>query len=165
MVPCNLYPTKNNHVIIAAGVQAQLKRLYGVMGRQDLFDTPMCANQKERQQYRSEIDAAITQWTKTLTTEEILALLQKVDVPCAKLPTISEVCNDPQLISRNMIIEVDQTVSGKVKVPGSLFKLSKTPGNIQFPAPFLGENNTEILEGLLGYTKEDIDHLSTESVI
>jgi CoA:oxalate CoA-transferase len=165
MVPCNLYPTKNDRVIIAAGVQAQLKRLYGVMGRQDLFDTPLCANQKERTKYRDQIDAAITQWTKTMTTEAILDLLQKADVPCAKLPSIAEVCNDPQLLSRNMIIEVDQTVSGKVKVPGSLFKLSRTPGNIQFPAPFLGENNAEVLAGLLGYTKDEIDHLSTESVI
>ena len=59
-------------------------------------------------------------------------------------PAFDEVCNDPQL-SRNMIIEVEQTISGKVKVPGSLFKMSKTPGNIQYPAPLLGENNQDIL--------------------
>ena len=152
MVPCNLYPTKNNHVIIAAGVLAQLKRLYTAMGRTDLFDTPLCANQKERSNYRVQIDQAVGEWTKTLTTEEIMDRLQKVDVPCSILPTIAEVCNDPQLISRNMIIEVNQTVSGKVKTPGSLFKLSKTPGNIQFPAPFLGENTGEVLGQMLGYS-------------
>ena len=49
-----------------------------------------------------------------------------------------------------MIIEVEQTISGKVKVPGSLFKMSKTPGNIQYPAPLLGENNQDILSGIAG---------------
>ncbi len=86
-------------------------------------------------------------------------------MPCTKLPTFEEVCNDPQLISRNMIIEVDQAVSGKVKTPGSLFKLSKTPGNINYPSPILGENNQEILSEMLGYSQEEITQLSLEGVI
>ena len=80
----------------------------------------------------------------TRTTKEIQEILKKADVPCTKLPSFDEVCNDPQLLSRDMIIEVDQPVSGKVKTPGSLFKLSKTPGRIDYHAPFLGENNQEV---------------------
>jgi CoA:oxalate CoA-transferase len=72
---------------------------------------------------------------KTKTTDEIEKIMKDADVPCTRLPTFDQVCKDPQLLSRNMIIEVDQPISGKVKVPGSLFKMSKTPGNIQYPAP------------------------------
>jgi CoA:oxalate CoA-transferase len=64
-----------------------------------------------------------------------------------------------------MIIEVEQTISGKVKVPGSLFKMSKTPGNIQYPAPMLGENTQDILSGLLGYSEEKITELSNEGIL
>ena len=64
-----------------------------------------------------------------------------------------------------MIIEVEQTISGKVKVPGSLFKMSKTPGNIQYPAPMLGENNQDILSDLLGYSEEKITQLSNEGIL
>jgi crotonobetainyl-CoA:carnitine CoA-transferase CaiB-like acyl-CoA transferase len=165
MIPCNLYPTKDGRVYINAGVLAQVHRLYTAMGRKDLIDTPLGANQNERYKHRGEIDEVITVWTKTKTTQEIMDLLKNVDVPCSKLPSFDEVCNDPQLLSRNMIIEVEQPISGKVKTPGSLFKLSKTPGKIDFPAPFLGENNQEILSAMLGYTEREISKLSDEHVI
>lgn len=165
MIPCNLYPTLDGHVIISAGVLAQVHRLYDAMGRSDLIETPLGKNQNERVMHRDEIDAAITDWTKTKTTEEIVIILKKADVPCTRLPSFSEVCNDPQLKSRNMIVEVDQTLSGKVKAPGSLFKLSKTPGNVQYPAPLLGEHNQEIFGGMLGYSEEKITQLSNNGVI
>jgi crotonobetainyl-CoA:carnitine CoA-transferase CaiB-like acyl-CoA transferase len=64
-----------------------------------------------------------------------------------------------------MIIEVEQPVSGKVKAPGSLFKLSKTPGKIDYPAPFLGENNRDVLSEMLGLTEQEIARLDDEGVI
>jgi CoA:oxalate CoA-transferase len=165
MVPCNLYKTSDGRIFIMAGVLDQLRRLYTVMGREDLLDTPLCANQRERSKHRDEIDAVVSEWTKTKTTGEIEVLLKDADVPCARLPKYSEVCNDPQLLSRDAIIEVEQTISGKVKVPGSLFKLSKTPGKIDYPAPFLGQDNNDVYSELLGYTDEEIGKLAEEGVI
>jgi crotonobetainyl-CoA:carnitine CoA-transferase CaiB-like acyl-CoA transferase len=166
MIPCNLYPTKDgDRVFVNAGVLSQVHRLYTAMGRKELIDTPLGANQNVRFQHRQEIDDAITAWTKTKTTQEIQDILKKADVPCTKLPTFDEVCNDPQLLNRDMIIEVDQPISGKVKVPGSLLKMSKTPGKIDNHAPFLGENNLEILSEMLGYTTEEIARLSDEGII
>jgi CoA:oxalate CoA-transferase len=149
MIPCNLYQTKDGYIIISAGVLAQVQRLYTTMGRSDLLNTPLCANQQVRYQHRDEIDALITDWTKTRTTDEIMDIMKKADVPCSKVPPFEEVCNDPQLISRNMIIEVEQAISGKVKVPGSLFKMSKTPGNLKYPAPYLGQHNEDVLSEVL----------------
>jgi CoA:oxalate CoA-transferase len=165
MIPCNLYPTQDGKIFIAAGVLDQVKRLYTVMGREDLFDTPLCANQRERYHYRDQINAAISEWTQTKTTDEVINLLRNADVPFSKLPAFSEVCNDPQLLSRNAIIEVEQTISGKVKTPGSAFKLSKTPGKIDYPAPFLGENNQEVLSEILGYTEPEITQLADDGTI
>jgi len=91
--------------------------------------------------------------------------MKKADVPCTRLPKFSEVCNDEQLKSRNMIIEVEQALSGKVKVPGSLFKMSKTPGNIAYPAPFLGEHTQEVLSEMLGYSEDKIVQLSSEGIL
>ncbi len=166
MIPCNLYTTKDgDRVYISAGVLAQVHRLYTAMGRKDLIDTPLGANQNERFQHRQEIDDLVATWAKTKTTQEIQDILKKVDVPCTRLPSFDEVCKDPQLLSRKMIIEVNQPVSGKVKVPGSLFKLSKTPGKIDYPAPFLGENNYEVLNEMLGYTEKEINKLDDEGII
>jgi crotonobetainyl-CoA:carnitine CoA-transferase CaiB-like acyl-CoA transferase len=165
MIPCNLYPTADGRIFIAAGVLDQVRRLYIAIGREDLLDTPLYDNQPVRYQHRAEIDEVITAWTKNLTMDEIVKILKDADVPCSKLPEFSEICRDPQLMARNAIIEVEQTISGKVKVPGSLFKMSKTPGRIDYPAPFLGEHNQEILSGLLGYSEEDVRQLSDEGII
>jgi CoA:oxalate CoA-transferase len=165
MIPSNAYPTKDGRVFISAGVLVQVQRLYTAIGRKDLIDSPMGGNQNSRIKYRAEIDKIISDWTKDKTTAEVQVLLKKADVPCTHIPTFSEVCNDPQLAARNMITEVEQTISGKVKVPGSIFKMSKTPGGIPAPAPMLGENNDEILSGLLGYSEEKITQLSNEGVL
>jgi CoA:oxalate CoA-transferase len=164
MIPCNLYQTKDGRIFIMAGVLDQLRRLYTVMGRKDLLETPLCANQAERYQHREEINDIVSAWTKTKTTDEIHDLLKEADVPCSKLPAFSEVCNDPQLLSRNAIIEVEQAISGKVKVPGSLFKLSKTPGKIDYPAPYLGQDNREVLMEMLGYSDEEISQLADKGI-
>jgi CoA:oxalate CoA-transferase len=165
MIPSNLYPTRDGHVIISAGMLAQVRKLYSAMGREDLFETPLAANQNERYEHRAEIDSYISAWTKSKTTREVLDILQKGDVPCAALPNFDEVCNDPHLKSRDMVIEVEQALSGKVKTPGSLFKFSATPGDVKFPAPILGENNRDVLSEILGYSDEEIDRLSKEGVI
>ncbi len=165
LIPCNLYPTSNGRIFISAGVLSQVHRLYTVMGRKDLIDTPLGANQNERFQHRKEIDEAISAWTKNLTTGEIMMLLKNADVPCSKLPSFDEVCNDPQLKSRDMIIEVEQTISGMVKTPGSVFKLSKTPGKLNYPAPFLGENTNNVLSDMLGYSEQEIEQLAADGVI
>ena len=165
MIPCNLYPTKDGRVFISAGVLAQVHRLWTAMERTDLIDSPLGANQNVRYKHRGEIDEAIGAWTKTRTTDEIVAILKEADVPCSKLPTFSEVCNDAQLKSRDMIVEVEQLVSGKVKTPGSPFKLSKTPGKIDYPAPFLGQDNNEVLADFLGYSEEEIAKLADDGVL
>jgi CoA:oxalate CoA-transferase len=165
MIPCNLYPTKDGHVIISAGVLAQVRRLYSAMGREDLLETPLCGNQNLRYQHRTEIDNIISDWTRNKPTEEIMTIMKKADVPCSKLPTFGEVCRDPQLLSRNMIIEIEQPLSGKFQTTGSLFKLSKSPGNIQYHAPFMGEHNEEVYTGMLGYSQETITQLSNDGVI
>jgi CoA:oxalate CoA-transferase len=165
MIPCNLYATKDGRVFIMAGVLDQLRRLYTVMGREDLLETPLYSNQSERIKYRDEIDNLVKEWTQERTTEEVQTILKEADVPCSKLPTFSEVCNDSQLLSRNAIIEVEQVISGKVKVPGSIFKLSKTPGRIDYPAPFLGQDNHQVLSEILGYSDEEISRLADESII
>jgi crotonobetainyl-CoA:carnitine CoA-transferase CaiB-like acyl-CoA transferase len=165
MVPGNLYPAKDGSVIIATGALAQVQRLFRLIGGEDLVNSPLCSNQKDRVKFREQIDALVTEWTKTRGAKEIVTQLKNIDVPCVKVPTFEEVCNDPHLFSREMMIEVEQTISGKVKTPGSVFKLSKTPGDIKSPAPFLGEHNLEVYSDMLGYTEKEINHLVNEGIV
>jgi CoA:oxalate CoA-transferase len=165
MTPGNLYPCKDGSVIITTGVLVMVHRLYKAIGREDLINTPLGENQNVRIKYRDQIDAAVTEWTKNKTGAEIEGILRKADVPCVIVPTFDQVCHDEQLTSRGMITEVEQVMSGKVKVPGSVFKMSKTPGNVIYPAPILGESNQEIYGDLLGFSEKEIEELSNNQII
>jgi len=97
--------------------------------------------------------------------KEILDSLNQAHLPCSPVPTFDQVANDPQLISRDMIINVEQLISGNLKVPGSVFKLSETPGDVKYPAPFLGEHSYEVFTELLGYSEQQIKELADNGII
>ena len=165
MAPGNLYMAKDGPVLISTSGHSQVLAFYKAIGREDLWNTPFTSDQSERYKYKPQIDALVGEWASSRTVAEVLKILREADIPCAPVPSFDQVCNDPQLISRDMIIEVEQPKSGPVKVPGSLFKMSRTPGNVKYPAPALGEHNREILAEALGYTEEEIEKLSGEGVI
>ena len=112
-----------------------------------------------------EVDGLVQAWCKEKTVEEVFAILKKFEVPCSPLPTFDQVASDPQLLSREMIVEVDQPISGKVKLIGSVYKMSKTPGDRKKRVPDVGEHNEEIYRGLLGIDAEEMRKLKEESVI
>jgi crotonobetainyl-CoA:carnitine CoA-transferase CaiB-like acyl-CoA transferase len=119
----------------------------------------------ERIKYKKEIDALIGEWTKSETVADITEKLKKADVPCSAVPDFGQVCDDPQIKNRKMIIEVNQRLSGKVKVPGSVFKFSRTPGDINLPASELGEHNPDVYSEMLNITKKELEELANEGVI
>ena len=71
--------------------------------------------------------------------------LTKLDICVGKMLTLDEVPNDPQVLARKMIVEVDTPEGGKVKQVGISVKLSDTPGTIRSLAPKLGQHTDEIL--------------------
>jgi crotonobetainyl-CoA:carnitine CoA-transferase CaiB-like acyl-CoA transferase len=164
-VPGNLYFASDGSVRIDCGALSQVQRLFRLIGGEELVNSPFSCNQAERIKHKAEIDALVTEWTKKRTAAEIVEQLKRIDVPCSIVPSFDQVCNDAQLLSRDMIIEVEQLVSGMVKVPGSVFKLSKTPGDVRLSAPFLGEHNTDVYSGVLGYTEQEINDLASEGII
>ena len=152
--------------MISTGNLGQVQRLFNLIGGEELLNSPMCSQQSERIKYKKQIDELMEEWTKKYTRREIFDMLKEIEIACGIVAEFNEVCEDPHLKSRGMITEVEQTISGKVRVPGSLFKLSKTPGNINsFPAPFHGEHNRDVYSNMLGYTDEEIDDLVNEGII
>ncbi|MFC1916725.1 CaiB/BaiF CoA transferase family protein [Chloroflexota bacterium] len=164
-VPYGTYPAKDDYIIIACVTIGQWEGLLRAIGKEDLIGVPKYSTQAERVNYRDEVDLMVSEWTKTKTVEEIMNALTNVGVPCSLVATFDQVANDPQLLSREMIVEVEQPISGKVKVPGSVFKMSKTPGEVKLPAPFLGEHNYEIYSDVLGYNEQEIRKLADDGII
>jgi crotonobetainyl-CoA:carnitine CoA-transferase CaiB-like acyl-CoA transferase len=165
VTPFNIYRAKDGYIVIGVVTVAQWHRLLEVIGREDLNDVPEYASQATRIEHAEQIEAIVETWTKERTVGEMLSVLEAADLACSPVPTFGQVANDPQLASRNMVVDVEQIISGKLRVPGSVFKMAKTPGDATQPAPFLGQHNAEVYSQLLGYDQKTIARLQREGII
>jgi crotonobetainyl-CoA:carnitine CoA-transferase CaiB-like acyl-CoA transferase len=105
------------------------------------------------------IDEHISAWTSARSDREVMTLLQSHGVPAGKMMYISDQPQDPQLLARGYILEVDQPPLGKLLLEGPAFHASGLPDPITGPAPLLGEHTREICTDLLGYSKATVDQL------
>ena len=107
---------------------------------------------------RDEVVAAFQARFKTKTRDEWVELLWGADTCAAPVLGIEEVFSDPHLLHRKMIVDVDDSETGPVKMGGISIKLSDTPGTIRSLAPDPGQHTDELLSQL-GYTRNVIADL------
>jgi CoA:oxalate CoA-transferase len=163
--PFGTYNAKDGYVVICTITDPQWQKVLQAIGREDLIGDTRYATRENRTKNMDEVDALVGGWCKDRAVEQAIAALKEYQVPCSSLPTFDQVANDPHLLSREMLVEVDQPVSGKVKLIGSVYKMSKTPGNRKMIVPAVGQHNEEIYCGLLGIGAQEMQKLKEEGVI
>ena len=165
IVPSNTYLTRDGqHVVIGANGDSIFKRLMNMIGREDLAQDPMLADNAGRATRADELDRVIGDWTGRHDAEEAVRRLNNAQVPNSKIYSIADIVRDPQYQARQMIRSVELPDGAMLKVPGIVPKLSETPGDIEWVGPKLGEHTEEVL-GLLGYSGADIGALRARKVI
>jgi crotonobetainyl-CoA:carnitine CoA-transferase CaiB-like acyl-CoA transferase len=78
--------------------------------------------------------------------------------------TIDQVLADPQIQARNMVIEQEHPVLGKVKLPNLPFRFSDCDTTPKMPAPLLGQHN-RVIAASLGYSESDIAAMTKDGVL
>ena len=163
--PFGAYNARDGYVVICTITDDQWRKVLQAMEREDLISEEKFSTREKRTKNMEEVDALVQDWLKDMAAEDAIAALKKFNVPCSPLPTFDEVANDPHLLSREMLVEVDQPVSGKVKLIGSVYKMSKTPGDRKMRVPDVGEHNEDIYGGLLELSADELEKLKADSVI
>jgi CoA:oxalate CoA-transferase len=158
-----LYPCKDGYVVIWIG--PHYPRVVEMMGNPDWSTEEMFANPLLRNDYIVELNQLITVWTQEHTAAEINDLALAHGVPCSLVRSVKDLVEDEQLAFRNFWQEVDHPLAGKLKYPGSPFRLSATPSKIERTAPLLGEHNEKVYCGMLGYSRQDLVRLRQAGII
>ena len=97
----------------------------------------------------------LTQSFSQRDTADWLARLQTAGVPASPVLSIGEMLEDPQVLARDMVVEVEHSRLGTTRALGSPVKFSATPTRIERGAPLLGEHTREILAEF-GYADAEI---------
>ncbi|HTD03252.1 CoA transferase, partial [Undibacterium sp.] len=99
------------------------------------------------------------------TKQEWIDLLETAGVPCGPINTLDEVFDNPQVLARDMLVELPHPSAGKVKLVGSPMKMSATPAQALSAPPLLGQHTDEVLRDLLGYGDARLAELKRSQVI
>jgi len=165
ITPSSIHTTSDGkHVQIGANGDAIFKRFMLAIERSDLAHDPTLADNAGRDQRRDEIYGVIDRWAASHTLEQVLATLERAEVPASKIYSIEDMMRDPHFLAREMF-ESARLPDGKpFKIPGIIPKLSDTPGKTEWLGPGLGEHNVPILQRL-GYDAAQIEALKAAGAI
>jgi formyl-CoA transferase len=134
-----------------------------LIGRDDLGNDPQLENNEGRVKRVVELDAAIGEWAKTVSTDKAVEALDSVAVPAGRIYTVADIANDPHYRARENIQTIKMQDGSSLEVPGVLPKLSRTPGSIKTLAPNIGQNTDEILQEI-GLNESQIASLKERGV-
>ena len=159
------YRTKDGWVLIAVIGRYIWRRFAKTLGRPDLTDDPRFNSDPGRADNYDQLQPIIAKWMADKTTDEVMKLLEEARVPCGPVFDYTRLPDDPHVKYHKMLVDLDYPGAGKVPLHAPPIKLSKTPGQIRFRAPLLGEHNGEIYCGMLGYSRQDLETFSKEGII
>jgi crotonobetainyl-CoA:carnitine CoA-transferase CaiB-like acyl-CoA transferase len=159
--PYDVHRASDGWVVVAAPTPDAWVRLKSLIG----FSDPAYDDRDYRLAHREPVDRAIADFCRSRTREELERLGDAHDVAIHRVFDIADIARDPQFRARQMILDWDDPVAGRVTGAGVAPKFSGTPGGVWRGAPWLGQDNDRVLMGLLGYAPEEVARLRSEGVV
>ena len=158
IVPTNTYLCSDGkHVVIGANGDSIYVRLMKAIQKNELAEDPRLATNAGRVIHQQLIDETIAFWTGSISSDEVIKLLEEAEVPVGLIYSVEDMFNDPQYKARELFEEVEVN-NRTLKIPAILPKLSKTPGRTDFPGTEVGIATDDTLSKL-GYSQNEIKEL------
>jgi crotonobetainyl-CoA:carnitine CoA-transferase CaiB-like acyl-CoA transferase len=147
IVPYQVFPVADGHIIIATGNDSQFVKLCGVLGEPSLAENSDYKDNKSRLAHREVLVGRLTELCQRMTKADILAKLEAVGVPAGPINTLEQVFNDPQVIHRGIKLDLPSAFAKGGTIPGvrTPLVIGGRPMAHERPSPRLGEHTEEIL--------------------
>jgi CoA:oxalate CoA-transferase len=149
ITPFEAFPTADGNIIIAAGNDGLFVKLAQALGRPDLAQNPLFKTNPLRNQHQQALKAEIDGVLGSGSTEHWIAVLEKAGIPCGPVNDVAQALAHPQTEARNMLVEVDDPVTGPLRLAGNPMKISAfADPSTRDPAPDLDADRQKILREL-----------------
>jgi crotonobetainyl-CoA:carnitine CoA-transferase CaiB-like acyl-CoA transferase len=147
IVPYQVFPVADGHVIVAVGNDGQYARFVSVLGKPELAQDERFRTNAGRVGNRADLVPILTELTLKTSREALLSALEKQGVPAGPINTVADVFADPQVIARGMRIDLPspEAQGGAIPSVRSPIVMNGEPMAAERPSPRLGEHTDEVL--------------------
>ena len=162
--PYQAFRTSDGYINIGGANQTNWERIADVLGHPEWKTDPRFATNADRM---DNLAALVEQMEGVLARHDRahwIAAFDSAGVPVGPVHTIGEALTHPQVLARDMVVEVEHPSTGRSKALGFPIKFSATPAQTGGAAPALGEHTSEVLAEF-GYSAEEIEALVAQGVV
>ena len=144
-VPYNTFKTKTDMIVIACVGDQFWPPLLDLLDDKELRDSRF-EFAPSRLKEKAYIEERINNVLINERAGYWLEKLENARIPCARVNNVSQAMSDPQIMARNMVVDLKHPLKGSAQVPGNPIKLSETNEDSYSPPPLLGAHNDEVLK-------------------
>lgn len=163
--PYDSFKAKDGSLVIGAGNDKLFSLLTDEMKMPGLSTDGRFSSNPLRVKNHAELKPIIEGWLADYTIDEAVDKLLVKGVPAAPINTIERVAKDPHIAgAREMFVEIEHPVAGKMKITGNQIKMGGTPVTYDRPSPLLGQHTMEILSEVLDMDEKTFNELSAKGV-
>ena len=164
IVPYESFRARDKWFTVAVGNDSQFARLAQTLGAPELASDPRFVSNPARVEHRLELVELLSGYFRRRDAEEWLTVFRREKIPGGPINSIPEALADPQVLARDMVIEMPHPTAGVVRLVGSPLKLSETPAAYVRHPPLLGEHTDEVLAEL-GYGADEVRSLRQHGIV
>lgn len=165
--PYDSFQAKDGLFVIGCGNDKLFNLLCTkAINREDLLSDERFETNFKRCENHAALKPEIEKWSTQYTIDEAVSIISDAGVPAAPINDLARVTTDKHIaVAREMVVEIEHPVIGKMRVNGNPVKLLDTMPAIDNPSPALGQHNYEVYGELLGMTKEKVDEFTGAQVL
>jgi len=152
IVPYQVFPTRDGHIIVSVGNDEQFRRFVTILGCSELAEDERFSKNPGRVKHREILIPLLENAVAGFSKAELLAEMERESVPSGPVNTLDEVFASDQVAARDMIVRMpyDLAQDGEVRLIGNPIKFSETPVTYRQAPPLCGEHTDAVMRDWLG---------------
>jgi crotonobetainyl-CoA:carnitine CoA-transferase CaiB-like acyl-CoA transferase len=156
LAPYGAFRAQDRWLVLGVANEPQWETFCGVIDRQDLREDVRFKTNGNRIAHRAELGEILSEVMASRPVSEWLSVLRDAGLPCGPINDVASVFDHPQIQPRELILEVEHPKAGPIRLTGFPYKFAKTPAELHYPPPLLGEHTEEVLTEILGYSMDQV---------
>jgi len=146
-------------VVITANTERMWQGLARALEREDLLADPRFATNKDRLAHREVLWPILDEAFRGRPADEWLPLLEAEEIPVGVVNTLDRVVSDPQILHRDMVLNLESADGRRSGVMGNPIKFKDADAEGRIYPPDLGADTASVLREVLDLSRDDIDEL------